>query len=294
MNSPHAAHLSATPFSLAHPRARVVGLTGVHDARILAATIADPEQLTSVTLRRWLDACGNYIVTDAVAVAAARAPGALGRAREWTSSSHEWTSAAGWTSLAILAMDDGLDEALAGDVVAAIEAGIHAAPNRTRYAMNNALIAIGGAMPALRERALNAARSIGPVEVDHGDTACRTPDATTMIDKMASHRAARHKRVAGARVGRRVTTTRSAGARPVNLRPPLNPPPPDPPRPPPGEPPPPNPYPPPLTPPKPPPPRPFTPPPPPPERGSLTRRCQRPGWTTRSPCARAASARRVS
>ena len=202
-----------------HALALELWATGVHDARILAATIADPEQLTSVALRRWLDACGNYIVTDAVAGAAARAPGALGRAREWASSSHEWTSAAGWTSLAILAMDDRLDEALAGDVVAAIAAGIHAAPNRTRYAMNNALIAIGGAMPALRERALNAARSIGPVEVDHGDTGCSTPDATTMIDKMASHRAARRTRVAGARVGRRVSTTRSAGARPVTLGP---------------------------------------------------------------------------
>ena len=64
-----------------HALALELWATGVHDARILAATIADPEQLTSVTLRRWLDACGNYIVTDAVAVAAARAPGrSAGRA----------------------------------------------------------------------------------------------------------------------------------------------------------------------------------------------------------------------
>ena len=116
-------------------------------------------------------------------------------------------------------MNDGLDEALAGELVAAIEAGIHAAPNRTRYAMNNALIAIGGAMPALRERALKVARAIGPVEVDHGNTGCRTPDATVMIDKMASHRAARRARVAGARVRRRASTARSAGARPVTLGP---------------------------------------------------------------------------
>ena len=99
-----------------------------------------------------------------------------------------------------------------------IGAGIHEAPNRTRYAMNNALIAIGGAMPALRPRALKAARTIGRVEVDHGDTNAERRTRRPMIDKMASHRAARRKRVAGAR-GRRLSTTRSAGARPVTLGP---------------------------------------------------------------------------
>lgn len=202
-----------------HPLALQLWTTGVHDARVVATRIADPALLTRSTLAAWVGACANYVVTDAVSGAAARAPGALGLARTWIASPEEWTSAAGWTTLAVLAMEDGVDEAMAEELIALIEAGIHAAPNRTRHAMNGALIAIGGAMPGLRARALASTTAIGRVVVDHGETGCKTPDAATMIDKMADHRAARRSGVAVARTRSRSSTTRSAGARPVRLGP---------------------------------------------------------------------------
>ena len=49
--------------------------------------------------------------------------------------------------------------------------------------MNNALIAIGIRNAYLQEKALEVAEAIGPVEVDHGETNCRTPDAATYILK---------------------------------------------------------------------------------------------------------------
>lgn len=203
-----------------HPLALQLWDTGVHDARIVATRIADPAQLTRATLAAWIGECANYIVTDAVSGTAAHAPDAIDLARTWIGSGEEWTSAAGWTTVAILAMEDGVDEALAEKLIALIEACIHGAPNRTRHAMNSALIAIGGAMPGLREHALKAAAAIGRVKVDHGDTGCKTPDAASMIDKMASHRAARRAGgTAAPRTPSRVTTTRSAGARPVRLGP---------------------------------------------------------------------------
>ena len=64
--------------------------------------------------------------------------------------------------------------------------------------MNGALISIGGCLPDLTDRALATARVIGPIDVDHGQTGCRTPDATAFIPRMAAHRA-RRTRVAGAR-----------------------------------------------------------------------------------------------
>ena len=179
-----------------HGLALALWNTGLHEARIVATKIADPRKLTKTTLRRWMKVCGNYVVTGAVADAAANAPEALGLAREWASSPREWASTAGWTTIAILAMHAGVDEPLGDELIATIERGIHEAPNRTRYAMNSALIAIGGAMPALRPRALKAARTIGRVEVDHGDTNCKTPDACAMIGKMAAHRARKRPRAA--------------------------------------------------------------------------------------------------
>ena len=52
---------------------------------------------------------------------------------------------------------------------------IHGRPNRTRYAMNNALIAIGIRNHALEAQAAAVAAQIGVVEVDHGETNCQTP-----------------------------------------------------------------------------------------------------------------------
>ena len=165
--------------------------TGLHDARVLATKVADPARLTKATLASWLKACTNYVITDAVASTAAKVPGILPLALAWSMRRREWTSAAGWSVLAILSMHDEIEDALATSLIARVESEIHTAPNRTRYSMNNALIAIGGSMPAARQRALAAAKSIGAVHVDHGETGCRTPDAVSMIGKMVEHRAAR-------------------------------------------------------------------------------------------------------
>jgi len=147
------------------------------------------------------------VITDAVAGTAARVPGVLPTATTWTKNRREWTSAEGWSVIAILAMRGEVDVGPATRLIARVKAGIHAAPNRTRYSMNSALIAIGGSLPALRDRALAAARSIGVVLVDHGETCCRTPDAAYMIDKMVAHQAAKRTRVTGARVSARKKAT---------------------------------------------------------------------------------------
>jgi hypothetical protein len=71
-----------------------------------------------------------------------------------------------------------------------IEREIHSQPNWVRYSMNSALIAIGLRDATLEARALEAAAHIGKVEVDHGDTCCKTPDATAYIHKGAARKAA--------------------------------------------------------------------------------------------------------
>src|SRR5437016_2710189 len=60
---------------------------------------------------------------------------------------------------------------------------IGAAPNAIKDPMNMALVAIGGRSEALKKAALAAAKRIGPVDVDHGDTACETPAAAPYLEK---------------------------------------------------------------------------------------------------------------
>ena len=76
-----------------------------------------------------------------------------------------------------------ISDADAEKMLATIEKEIHRSPNWARYAMNGALISIGIFKPALSEKAVEAARRIGKVTVDHGETSCKTPDAVRYIEK---------------------------------------------------------------------------------------------------------------
>jgi hypothetical protein len=54
--------------------------------------------------------------------------------------------------------------------------------------MNNALISIGVFKPSCRTKALDAATRIGKVQVDPGETSCKTPDATAYIEKSSKQK----------------------------------------------------------------------------------------------------------
>ena len=49
--------------------------------------------------------------------------------------------------------------------------------------MNQALISIGCRNASLRKSAAAAARRLGKIDVDHGDTDCKTPGALEYIEK---------------------------------------------------------------------------------------------------------------
>jgi len=158
--------------------------SGNHDARILAAMIADPEQITVATLNAWAKTLANYPTADALAELVAKSPLARSRADVWTKSKAEFVAQTGWDLVAHLATSEpDLDDAYFENQVGRIEESISGAANRARHAMNGALIAIGLRSPNLRRKATAAAKRVGTVEVDHGETSCKTPEALGYIDK---------------------------------------------------------------------------------------------------------------
>jgi len=171
--------------------------TGNHDARVLATMIADPEAFSTDELDAWLAVCLDYVTEGAIARLTARRKDALVIGLRWIDLPGEFASAAGWFVLSGVAAKGELPEKEAARLLQRIEKKIHGSQNRTRYGMNNTLISIGGYLEPLRERALAAARVIGKVEVDHGETSCKTPDAVEYIAKMVAHQA---KRAGGASV----------------------------------------------------------------------------------------------
>lgn len=164
--------------------------SGNHDARMLAVRIADPALGSVARLNRWVRDADGPLAADAVGAYASRTKHAAGRVALWTKSRREWTAVAGWMALAFLAtFDEETSEEWFEPYVRTLAAGIHARPNSAREAMNRALIAIGCRTPKLRRLATAAASRIGPVDVDHGDTCCETPDAAAYIAKTWAHRA---------------------------------------------------------------------------------------------------------
>lgn len=172
-----------------HALAVELWVTGNYDARILATMIADPKAMTSDDLDAWAGDLDNYVVTDAFSKLAAGSPLIREKIDRWTAADHEWIESAGWSLLAQLAMKDGdLSDDDYEKHLAVIEKDIHNRKNRVRYSMNSALIAIGGRNERLMEKALAAAAKIGKVEVDHGETGCKTPQAAEYIQKMVARK----------------------------------------------------------------------------------------------------------
>jgi 3-methyladenine DNA glycosylase AlkD len=169
--------------------------TGNHDARVLAALIADPGQMTSQILDAWVKELDNYVLTEAFSKLASGSPAADKQMKKWLAAKGEWVGTAGWNVLTHMAMrPSGLPHDFLTETLSKIESEIHSSKNRVKYAMNNALIAIGVSSSRLERKAIEAAERIGRVEVDHGETECQTPEAAAYIQKTLEARKQRRRR----------------------------------------------------------------------------------------------------
>ena len=172
-----------------HDLAQALWASGNHDARVLALAVADPAQTGRSEIEAWAEDLDNYVLIDEMAGFVARTPFLDGCTDDWIDDGSEWMASAGWTLVAQQALSDNdLRDDYFEMRLVSIESGIATAANRVRHCMNGVLIAIGGRNESLRERATAAARRIGPVVVDHGETSCKTPEAVAYIDRIWARR----------------------------------------------------------------------------------------------------------
>lgn len=162
--------------------------TGISDAMYLAGLIADEKQMTKADLERWLKQAPWYMISEyTVPWVAAEGPHGWDLAQKWIESKDEPTAACGWTVLVNLIAvkpDEELDFDALQKLLDRVRKTIHKQPNRVRAAMNQYVIACGGYLRPLTALAQAAAKEIGVVEVDMGDTSCKTPFAPEYIAKM--------------------------------------------------------------------------------------------------------------
>lgn len=162
--------------------------TGNHDARILATMVADPESMAAKTFDTWAKELDSYPISDAFSKLASQSERARKRLPAWMKARDEFKCAAGWNLLSACAERDDMDEEFLLERMEYIEEHIHDAKNRVRHSMNQALICLGLRNAKFQKNALAAAKRIGKVDVDHGETSCKTPDAAGYIKKTAAHR----------------------------------------------------------------------------------------------------------
>lgn len=162
-----------------------------HDAKILATKLLQPEAVTVKLANQLVRGVTHSLHGSGLAAVIAETPGAAKLADQWTAASvsrSHWKVFTGWALIASMAIakkhhTDVPDEWFSSHLET-INRDIQTTANEIRSQMNGTLIAIGSRNQKLRTEAVEVARQIGKVEVDHGETSCKTPDAESYIKKV--------------------------------------------------------------------------------------------------------------
>lgn len=162
--------------------------TGNYDAMYFAGVIADPAAMTREDFELWMAGAYCQGLSDyVVAVTLAESELAQELSDKWIHSGEELYASAGWSCYGWLLgvkPDSYFDSGKLSGMLEHVCRHIHTSPNRVRYAMNGFVIAVGVSFLPLHEQALKAAAEIGPVQVDMGNTSCKTPLAYDAIQKV--------------------------------------------------------------------------------------------------------------
>lgn len=162
--------------------------TGNSDAMYLAALMADEKEVTEEQLDDWVNkAYWYYLSQYAVPWVAGDSPFGFQIGLKWIQSDKDNISTAGWAALSSFAgvnPDENLDIPAYSDLLDVVQAEIHDAPNRTRFAMNDFVIAIGSYVKALTPKAKSVGESIGQISVEMASKACKVPLAIDYIKKV--------------------------------------------------------------------------------------------------------------
>ena len=162
--------------------------TGNGDARYLAGLIADETKMTKADLKKWAKTADWHMISEyTVPWVASETKHAESLADEWIKSKKEHIASSGWAtwSCIVTMKDDAdLDIKKLKSMIDHVTKNIHDQPNRVKYAMNGFVLAVGGGVSSLTDHAMKAAKKIGKVTVNMGETACKVPFVPDYLEKM--------------------------------------------------------------------------------------------------------------
>jgi 3-methyladenine DNA glycosylase AlkD len=145
-----------------HTLAQQLWSTGIHEARILAALVDEPDKVTPGQMDRWARDFDNWALCDGVCLHLfGRTPHAWGKLRFWAGRREEFVRRAAFALMAVLAVHakDAPDDAFLA-LLPLIERASADERNGVKKAVNWALRQIGKRNLALNRAALRAAERI--------------------------------------------------------------------------------------------------------------------------------------
>jgi 3-methyladenine DNA glycosylase AlkD len=145
-----------------HALARDLWRSGVHEARILATLVEEPDSVTPGQMDRWARQFDSWDVCDQACQNLFRyAPAAFAKAAEWARAKPEFVRRAGFALMAgLAAADKTASDAQFEAFLPLIAEAAGDNRNFVKKAVNWALRQIGKRNPALRAKAIAAAEAI--------------------------------------------------------------------------------------------------------------------------------------
>ncbi|WP_178023598.1 DNA alkylation repair protein [uncultured Paenibacillus sp.] len=169
------------------PLAEQLYATGNYDAMYFAGIIADPKAMTHADFERWIEGAYFYMLSDfVVAVTLAETDIAQEVADKWIASGDELRMSAGWSCYCWLLgsrPDSEFSEGKLAGMLERVKKTIHAAPERTKSAMNNFVYTVGVSFKPLHVQAVETAKAIGPVEMKRDNKKSTFLNASENIQK---------------------------------------------------------------------------------------------------------------
>lgn len=162
-----------------HPLAMELFSTKNGDAQYLGGLIADSKAFTKEEFETCVQLTDWYFVLEySLAWNLGDSSMFLKIFKEWIDSDDPRKESCAWgamcTYLGITANED-IDFTYMDELLIRIEKEIHTAKNRTRYTMNNFIIALGATGSSYTEKCKAIGERIGKVEVNMGETSCKVP-----------------------------------------------------------------------------------------------------------------------
>lgn len=154
--------LMARPVGTDHGLAESLWRTGVHEARILASMVADPECMSPRDMDRWVREVDSWDLCDQLCANLFERTGhARRKALLWSRRRQEFVKRAGFSLMARIAVSQkGLPDSAFAPMLRAIHLEATDERNYVKKAVCWALRQIGKRNPALRKRALAEARRL--------------------------------------------------------------------------------------------------------------------------------------